>query len=73
MKFSDMLSKIRNDFLKHNFETYRFFKATNHDFVFWNNEVKHVPDSLKRNVPQMICFVPDLDLELKFYSATIGR
>ena len=26
-----------------------FSKATNHDFVFWNNEVKHVPDSPKRN------------------------
>jgi len=26
MKFCDMLNKIRNDFLKHNFETYRFLK-----------------------------------------------
>jgi hypothetical protein len=29
------------------FET-PFFKAT-HAFVFWNNEVKHVPDSPKTN------------------------
>jgi hypothetical protein len=29
------------------FET-PFFKAT-HAFVFWNNEVKHFPDSPKRN------------------------
>jgi hypothetical protein len=29
-----------------------FSKATNHDFVFWNNDVKHVPDSPKRNVFQ---------------------
>jgi hypothetical protein len=35
-----------SDFLKHK-------KATNHDFVFWNNEVKHVPDSPKINVPQV--------------------
>ena len=26
MKFCDMLNKIRNDFPKHNFETYRFLK-----------------------------------------------
>jgi hypothetical protein len=26
-----------------------FSKATNHDFVFWNNDVKHVPDSPDRN------------------------
>jgi hypothetical protein len=56
MKFCDMLNKIRN---------WRFLiswnipclKATNHDFVFWNNEVKHVPDSPKRNVPLICCFM----------------
>jgi hypothetical protein len=29
------------------FETYHS-NATNHDFVFWNNEVKHVPDSTNK-------------------------
>ena len=52
MQFCDMLNKIRNDFLKHNFET-PFFKAANHDFVFWNTAVKHVPDSPKRHAPHV--------------------
>ena len=48
-----MLNKIRNDFLKHNFET-PFFNAANHDFVLWNTEVKHVPDSPKRKAPHVL-------------------
>ena len=43
------------------FET-PFSKATNHDFVFWNSEVKHVPDSPKKWFPESydVCCVSEL-------------
>jgi hypothetical protein len=42
--FCDMLNKIRNDFLKHNFETYRFLKQ---QIMIWFS------GTMKRNMFQI--------------------
>jgi hypothetical protein len=49
MQFCDMLNKIRNDFLKHNFETYRFLK-------------QQIMISFSGTMKMYICYCPLRDL-----------